>query len=92
MDERREYPLEEREYVMPPHPEAVVAKEVRPPPLEPPTSAEHTLADLVKQAVDGLRGELMMELRTEMRIELQKEIRGIEFNVENQELSVSGRA
>ena len=73
---------------MPPHPEAVVAKEERRPPLEPPTTAEHSLADLIKQAVGELRSDVMVELRSEM----QKEIRGgIESYVKSQELSISGR-
>ena len=72
MSDRREYHLEEREYIMPPHPEAVIASEERTPPLEPPTTAEHSLADLIKQAVGELRSEVMVELRSEM----QKEIRG----------------
>jgi len=71
----------------------VVAKEERSPPLEPPTTAEHSLADLVKLAVDELRGEIMTELRVEMRTEVQKEIRGgLQAYVKNQELPVSGRA
>ena len=83
MDEKIEMKPEERIYEQPPHPEAVVASEEPTAPPEAPITAEHTLDDLIKMAVDGLRGELMADLRFEMRTELQKEIRGIESNVKN---------
>ena len=62
-----ETPAAERTYILPPHPEAktpVCEETVCP---DEPVSAEKSISDLVLQAVEGLRGELMAELDTQVR-------------------------
>jgi len=91
--------MEERQYILPPHPEAVVVSEEKTSVPEAPIVAENSLSDLIRQAVDGVRSELMVELeaqttrlQVQLQADLQKEIRGgFESNVKNQEPSIGGR-
>ena len=84
--------FEEPVYIVPPHPEtaAPISREASNPGI--PTAAEESVADLIQQAVDGLRAELREELetqvrelqtdlRSELQLELQKEPKGgLELN------------
>ena len=78
-------PEEKEIYVMDPHPDPIVATENQTPQSEPPTTAETTLAEMVRNEVSTLRVELVSELR----LEVQKEIKGgFENYVKNQELPI----
>ena len=66
MDEKN-YMEEEREYILPPHPEAQIPLREETVTPDAPTIADKTLAELVQQAVDGLRDELVTEIQNEMR-------------------------
>ena len=59
--------IEEREYILPPHPEALAPLREETIIPDPPTVADKTLADMVQQAVDGLREGLVTEIQNEMR-------------------------
>ena len=92
--------MEERQYILPPHPEAVVVSDEKTSIHEAPAVAENSLSDLIRQAVGEVRNELMVELeaqttrlQVQLQADLQKEIQGgFESNVKNQESPVGGRA
>ncbi|MDR2531564.1 MAG: hypothetical protein LBC82_01835 [Oscillospiraceae bacterium] len=76
-----EIPDGERTYILPPHPTACVPVREETSMPEKPTVSEEPLAELVRQAVDEVRSELIAELDTQVRrfrydlqIELQAEI------------------
>ena len=73
-------PIEERLYVMPPHPVAAPPLTMETTTQEEPISAEESVADLIEVAVAGLRTELRAELQSELQIERAKEI---DFNAKN---------
>ena len=73
--------MEEKQYILPPHPVACIPYKEEIVCPETPAAAEESLAELVRQAVDELRIELSAELetqvrrvRTELHDELQSEI------------------
>ena len=76
---------EKEKYVMDPHPEAVVATINQTSQPDSPITAETTLAEMVRNEVSALR----VELASELRLEVQKEIKGgFENYVKNQELPI----
>jgi|GEM_PF-3296890 len=87
-----ENPVDERQYIMSPHPTACVpvCEDAEIP--DEPTVAEESLSELVERAVEELRIELKAELETQVRrvqndlqAELQSEIqreRGLEENAQ----------
>jgi hypothetical protein len=50
-------------YILPPHPEAHTVSNTETIVPDEPTVADETLEDMVRQAVSGLRGELLQELQ-----------------------------
>ena len=66
-------------YVMAPHPEAHVISNEKTEAPEEPAAAEKSMSDMIQEAVDGLRAELMEELQTQadrIQAELQQELKG----------------
>jgi hypothetical protein len=75
---RMEVSGDEREYILPPHPKACVPVMEKPVCPDEPIAAKETLSDLVRQAVDEVRCELMAELETQatrIQVELQADLR-----------------
>jgi hypothetical protein len=73
-------PIEERLYVVSPHPVAAAPLTMETTTPEEPVAAEESVADLIQMAVAGLRTELRAELQSELQIERAKEI---DFNAKN---------
>ena len=76
--------IEEPVYISPPHPEFSALSSTETTTPEEPAAVEGSLSELIKQAVDGLRTELLAELeehadriKTDLRAELKG---GLEIN------------
>ena len=81
-----ENPGGERTYILPPHPTACVPVSEETVCPDEPVSAKESISDLVRQAVNAVRGELLQvleadletrvrQIQTELQIELQSEIK-----------------
>ena len=74
----------ERQYILPPHPEAHTVTSEKSVEPDEPEVAEETLSDLIERAVSvqvqtqvrELRLELLEEIHAEVQAEIQNEIRG----------------
>ncbi|MDR1891930.1 MAG: hypothetical protein LBQ48_02810 [Oscillospiraceae bacterium] len=73
-------PIEERLYVVSPHPVAAAPLSVETTSTAEPIVADESVADLIRMAVAGLRSELSAELQAEVQQELSK---GAELNAKN---------
>jgi len=66
--------MEEKQYVITPHPRADPPVKLPPEVLEKPIVAEFSLDDMVVRAVENLRLDLQNEIRADIQKEIKREV------------------
>jgi len=64
--------MEEKQYVITPHPRADPPVKLPPEEPEKPIAAEFSLDEFVAQKIEGLRSDLQREIKSDLQIELKK--------------------